>query len=150
MAGLTDIVVGNFTQVLYSDDNTADPANLVDNVQSLTQPTDTKNIVEVPEYGQQYQRKLAGSSTTGDAEVVVNFDPSLDSHQALLGLYASGERRKFRIQVLDSSEQGANGSYYDFSGQVISKSASSEFDAVTTVTFSISVDGELGAWTALP
>lgn len=151
MAGLSDIVVGNFTKVFYAPDSmdATEATEEIENIQSLTQPTDTKNIVEVPQYNQNYQRKLAGSSTTGDAEIVVNFDPNLQSHIDLLDLYDSGERRKFRILVLAQMD-GDAGSFYEFYGQVISKSGSSEFDAVTTVTFAISVDGRLEPWDDLP
>lgn len=146
MAGLTDISLGNFSTISYADDvDTPTTYTDIVNVQTLTHPTDERNIVEVGQYGQIYPRKLVGSSTTGNAEVVVNFDPSNATHQYMLAGYVSGDQIRFRITVFEGNGS-ANGSYFEFIGRVSSKSSSGEFDAVTTVTFSIAVDGAIDEW----
>lgn len=146
MAGLTDISLGNFTKVYYQDLDDTNSEVEIANVQSFSHPSDEKNIVDVPQYGNTYTRKLAGSASTGAAELVVNFDPSEPSHQYLLAEYKAGRMQTFKVEVL-ADEAGSAGSFYTFTGQVASKSASGDFDAVTTVTFSLSVDGALGDWT---
>lgn len=146
MPGLADITVANYTKVYYQDRDSADAETEILNIQSFTHPTDEKNIIEVSQYGQDYPRKLSGSSSTGNAEVMVNFDPSDPTHQYLLAEYKSGRKQTFKVEV-NGDINGTTSSYYEFNGQVVSKSASGEFDGITAVTFSLSVDGALGDWT---
>lgn len=146
MAGLDDVVVANYTKAYYEDLDTPGTWIEVVGVQSLTHPTDEANIVEVPEYGQNYARKLTGSHTTGNLELTVNFNPSEASHTYLLGEYKSGRSNNWKVEV-NSDINGTKGSYYEFSGQVASKSTGGEFDGIATVAFSVSVDGALGDWT---
>ncbi|MBS9935789.1 MULTISPECIES: phage tail tube protein [Vibrio harveyi group] len=146
MAGLTDISLGNFTKVYYEDLDSGNAEVEIANVQSFSHPSDERNIIDVPQYGQTYQRKLAGSASTGAAELVVNFNPADATHQYLLAEYKSGRIQTFKVEVL-ADESGTAGSFYTFKGQVASKSASGDFDSVTTITFSLSVDGALGDWT---
>ncbi|EDM66143.1 hypothetical protein PE36_00060 [Moritella sp. PE36] len=144
MAGLTDISVGNFTKVYYES---ATPGTFVEiaNIQSITHPTDELNIVEVPQFGQKYPRKLPGSSTTGNAEIVVNFDPADASHIYLLASYKAGDKESFKIEILEAAGS-AVGTFITWNGFVSSRSSAGEFDAVTTLTFSLAVDDALGDW----
>jgi len=146
MAGLSDITIGNFTKLYYLDIDNADAETEITNVQSITHPTDEANVIDVQQYGQQYNRKLRGSSTTGNCEVVVNFNPADSSHQYLLAEYKSGRRNSFKLEV-NGDIAGTSSSYIEFAGQVVSKTSAGEFDGVTTITFSISVDGALSDWT---
>ena len=147
MAGLTDISIGNFTKVYYNTGTTASPTWVeIERIQSLTHPTDEKNIVEVPRYGSVYPTKLAGSASTGNAEIVVNFNPDNSTHQYLLASYKNSSSEEFKIEVNEDID-GTNGSYFRFAGQVASKTSSGEFDSITTMTFSLSVNGAIGDWT---
>jgi len=147
MSGLNDISLGNFTKIYYEDLDASNAEVEIANVQSFSHPSDERSLVDVPQYGSTYQRKLAGSASTGAAELVVNFNPSDETHQYLLAEYKAGRIQTFKVEVL-ADEAGSSGSYYTFNGQVTSKSASGDFDSVTTVSFSLSVDGALGDWTA--
>lgn len=145
MAGLDDITLGNYTKIYYEDRDNADAETEVTEVQSISQPSDESNIVDVAQYGQKYQRKLVGSSSVGAAEIVVNFNPANLTHQYLLGEYKSSRKNTFRIEV-NSDAAGSKASSYTFDGYVSSKNASGDFDGVTTLTFSIAVDGALSDW----
>lgn len=144
MAGLADITVSNYLKVYY---DVAGIDTEITNIQSFTHPTDEKNVIEVAQFGSDYPRKLTGSSSTGNAELVLNFNPSDASHQYLLAAYKSGAKQTFKVEV-NSDVAGTKSSYYEFEGQVASKSVSGDFDTVTTITFSLSVDGAIGDWTA--
>ncbi|TON18993.1 hypothetical protein CGH61_19165, partial [Vibrio parahaemolyticus] len=100
MAGLTDISLGNFTKVYYEDLDAGNAETEIANVQSFSHPSDERNIIDVPQYGQTYQRKLAGSASTGAAELVVNFNPADATHKYLLAEYKSGRIQTFKVEVL--------------------------------------------------
>lgn len=122
----------------------------INRIQTLTHPSDEKNIVEVARFGQTYPRKLTGSASTGNCEMVVNFDGDDPTHTYLLDSYANSDKEQFRIVLLESCDDDTIGHYMQFDGQVASKSSTGDFDSIATISFSLSVDGALGAWTPLP
>ncbi|CAH6913885.1 conserved hypothetical protein [Vibrio chagasii] len=143
MAGLTDIEIGNFSKVFYYKDDTSKWVEVA-RVQSLTHPTDERNIVEVAQFGQTYPRKLAGSASVGNAEMMVNYVNA--DHKEIDGLYSDGTRCPFAIQVSSSGAKKDDGMHYTFWGQVASRTVAGDFDAVVTTTYSISVDAGISDW----
>jgi hypothetical protein len=141
MAGLTDISLANFTKIFVTD--TVDYDTEITNVQSISEVSDEASVIDVPEYGVKYQRKLVGSATAGSVEVVVNLNPSDASFQLLEQYYTNSTRTKVKYLMLDGG--GVNGNFVTFDALVSSKSLSSEFDAVRTVTFTLVIDGAISA-----
>ena len=143
---LKDISLANFTTVSFFDHDVGSGEFVeIAEVQSLTHPTDERTIIEVPEFGTDYPTKRVGSSSTGNAEVVVNFNPAEPSHIRMLEIFEKRALMLFRITI-NSDNAGTDSSFFEFNGQVASKTSSGEFDAMTTLTFSITVDGKLGEW----
>lgn len=145
MAGLSDISVANFTLLQYTTDSGTTWVP-VTNMQSIGEISDEKTVIDVQEYGVNYLRKMVGTSNAGAVECVVNFDPTDATHIYLLASYAAGTAEEFRI-VMNNADASA-GNYIQFNGFVASKSVGNEFDSARTVTFSIAIDGALGALTA--
>ena len=146
MAGLDDIVLGNNTKVYY-EDSTPNTWVEIPNIQANTHPTDERNLIEIPQFGQTYPRKLAGSATTGNSELTVNYKADETAHQYLLASYKANRKERFKIEVNDPSDS-SKGEHMEWRGQVASKNSNAEFDAVFGMVFSLSVDGALGDWTA--
>jgi hypothetical protein len=90
-------------------------------------------------------RKLVGTASAGPVDIVCNFNPADTTQQYLLASYAAGRREKFKL--LMTNADGSEGSFVEFDGFVASKSQANEFDAARTITFSIAIDGALGAIT---
>lgn len=152
MSTLTDITVSNFTTLLYStSDDVSQTSDALTEVQSIGELTDEKTIIDVQQYGQKYLRKLTGTSNAGPIEFVVNLKPTDSSHQAFISAYDSGTTLYFWLIMHTplGYGTGAVGDYVAFKGFVGSKTVSNEFDAARTMTFSIAIDGAVGALTAL-
>ncbi len=139
MAHLNDISVGSFTKIFY---NSGSAFEQITDVQNIGAPTDEATVIQVPEYGVQYQRSIVGSKTAGAIELVLNWNPSNPSHAAMLDKYANSERTDFYIEYTNPAE--SESTFRAFSGYVSSTSLGSEFDAVRAMTVSITIDGALG------
>jgi hypothetical protein len=144
---LSDITLGNFTKFYYWDKDLGVPAYVaVDEVQTLTHPTAERNIIEVNEFCRDISEKRVGSTTVGNAEIVVNLHPSNTTHARLLAMYKDRTITRFKIEVNDGPDSATPlNSYFEFDGQLSSKTSAGEFDSVMTATFSITVTN-LGEW----
>lgn len=144
MAGLNDISLANFTKVKITD--AIDYDTEITNIQSIGESSDEATVVDVPQYGVKYLRKLVGSANAAPIEIGVSLDPSEASFQLLEDYYTNGTKTKVKVELLDGS---GNGHFFTFEAYVASKSLSNEFDAVRTVSFSLAIDGAVSALTAL-
>ncbi|HCG5955132.1 hypothetical protein HJ059_18650 [Vibrio parahaemolyticus] len=139
MAHLNDVSAGNYTKMFY---NSGSAFTEITEVQSIGSPTDEATVIQVPQYGVQYQRSIVGSKTAGSIELVLNWNPSNPTHQAMVDKYATSERVDFYIEY--TTPAGTESTFRSFSGFVSSNSLGSEFDTVRTMTVSITIDGALG------
>ena len=137
MAGLQDISLGNNTFVYATD--VIDYDTLIGSLQSVGDITRESNIVDVPVYGEEFQRKLVGSSTVGSIDVVTNTDPSDEGYVLLSAKAKTKERVNFKVEFQNASKTA--GHFITFTGIVASNSMSSSFDETRSTTFSIAVDG---------
>lgn len=150
MAGLTDISLGNFTEIRHGAANAVFNSLVkVDDVQSIGELTDEATIVDVQAYGQKYLKKLVGSSNASAIEVVCNYDPSDTNQQALLNAYTNATNIKIALVML-ADNTGTKGTYNMFDSLVASATVSNSFDETRTITFSIVPTNGLGTYTALP
>lgn len=142
MPGLSDISVGNFTTIEYSP-VAANTYTEVENVQQIGNIPDEKNIIDVPQYNVTYMRKLTGSANAGPVEVVCNMHVGDATFAALEAAYKNNTKFDWKITYRDA-EGGSTEETILFTGQIASKSLSSEFDAVRTVTWAVTIDGAVG------
>ena len=141
MADLQDISVGNYTKVFY-DDGTAWAE--LEKIQTVTLPTVETTEVTQNHYGELYAEKRGGSRTVGSAEVVVSWNPSLDSHTEMEAIYETGAVTRFYFEFTDPT--GTDSTFQPFSATVLTNSLASDFDVLRAKTFSLSVSGALGAY----
>ena len=145
MAGLLDISLGNYTKVGYFDTTEME----LDNIQSIGSLSDEATVVDVQEFNTQYLRKLVGSKNAGPIEIVCNYDDADVGQLFLNSLYTSNETNAMSLYFTDQSMETTfpptAGTKLTFNGIVASRSFSSEFDSVRTVTYSIVIaDGVTG------
>lgn len=151
MAGLSDISVSNYTQLQWltstgtQDWAVASDISTLAEVTSIGELGDEKTIIDVQSYGVDYLRKLTGTANAGPIDFVVNINPDDATHQWMFNLYETGARETFRLTMFDPSL--TDGNYVEFTGFVASKSQGNEFDSARTVTFSVAIDGAIGALT---
>ena len=157
MAGLTDISLGNFTDIIYAPTGTAiPPADLsvgdvfaaIGDVQTVGDISDEATIVDVQAYGQKYLKKLVGSANAAAIEVVCNYDPSDASQTDLLTAYSDSTKRNVAIVMLEN-DTGNNGTYNAFEVLVASSSVSNSFDETRTITFSLVPTNGIGIYQSL-
>lgn len=150
MAGLTDISLGNFTEVLYGAVGDA-PGTMtkLGEVQTVGDLTDEATIVDVQAYGQKYLKKLVGSANASAIEVVCNYNPSDAGQIDLLSAYNLSEKRQI-VLVMNEDEAGTNGTYNSFPALIASASVTNSFDETRTITFSIVPTDGLGTFEAKP
>lgn len=145
MAGLTDISLGNFTNVLYGAVNayTQSTLRLLGDVQTVGDIADEATIIDVQAYGQKYLKKLVGSANSSAIEVVCNYDPSDAGQTDLLLAYNTSTQRSIGIMmnVGEPADPAApfavDGHHIVFNALVASASITNSFDETRTITFSI-------------
>ena len=139
MAGLTDISVSNYMKLEMANAEITD----IESYGGLNEET---SIVEVKQYNQKFARKLVGSSTVGAVEITCSFNPSTASYKALATAKAADTKSAFKVTYYNNASK-TNSSTRTFSGIVTSYTESGEFDAQRTCTWTIAIDGALGALT---
>ena len=150
MASLSDIALGNFTKIKITPAGGSE-FELAD-VQSIGDVGDEATIVDVPEFNRKYLRKLVGSANAGPMEVVCNLVPDLgqteSSFEQMEDAYTNGTRCAVVVELLED-DAGTNGDKFSFNALVASKTLSTGFDTVRTVTWSLAIDGAVSAMTAI-
>ena len=144
MAGLTDISLGNFTEVGVNAESEYDENSLVliRCVQSVGDISDEATITDVSCYGQKYLRKLVGSANASAIEVVVNYDPTDPAQTTLFAAYTNNTIHAISIIMNESSSSdgdipATDGTHICFDALVASASVTNSFDETRTVTFSL-------------
>lgn len=134
MAHLDSISVGNYTGLRQFS---VDSWLIVNEIQSISAPTDEATLVPVQEYNVEYQRNLVGSKTVGAIDLVLNFNPENGSHNSLIDKYVTGESTQYALVYTNADD--SKSTYQRFTGIIASKSLSSEFDQVRTLTLRIAI-----------
>ncbi|WP_339009450.1 hypothetical protein [Aeromonas popoffii] len=145
MAGLTDISVSNYTKVEYKSGSTS---KAILNVESFSGLGGETNIIDVMQFNAKYARRLIGSSSASPIEIVCTYNPSDVSFVDLLALQKNETKTEFKITQYANAEQKV-GSTITVNAFVSSIAYGNEFDAQRTVTWTLAVDGEIGAPVAL-
>ncbi|MFM1687935.1 hypothetical protein ACJ7VZ_05340 [Aeromonas salmonicida] len=138
---LADISVSNYTGIYYKDGTAFKEITDVEGISGITQED---SIVEVKQYNLKYARKLIGSGSAGPVELACTLNPSTDSYKKLVTLSASNARTDFKI-VYFADAAKLTAMSRTFTGIVSSMVEGSEYDSQRTVTWTIAVDGALGA-----
>ena len=162
MAGLTDISLGNFTDIIYAPADTVAPVGgdfssssflLVGDVQTVGDISDEATIVDVQAYGQKYLKKLVGSANASAIEVVCNYDPTDAGQIDLLSAYDTTTQRAIGVVMKendgDFDADTTNGTFNVFNALIASASVANSFDETRTITFSIVPANGIGDYTAL-
>ncbi|KFA99266.1 hypothetical protein [Vibrio sp. ER1A] len=139
MAGLQDISVSNYMKLAMG-------ATEITDIESFGGLNEETSIVEVKQYNQKFARKLSGSSTVGAVEITCSFNPASESYKALTTAKAADARNEFTVTYYNNASK-SEASSRTFHGIVTSYSESGEYDAQRTCTWTIAVDGALGALT---
>lgn len=145
MAGLTDISVSNYTKVEYKSGSTS---KAILNVESFSGLGGETNIIDVMQFNAKYARRLVGSASASPIEIVCTYNPSDVSFVDLLALQKNETKTEFKITQYANAEQKV-GSTITVNAFVSSIAYGNEFDAQRTVTWTLAVDGEIGAPVAL-
>lgn len=149
MAGLTDISIGNCT-ILHIT-TSVDYDTPVNNLSTLGDLTEEANLIEVNEYCRDIVRTVAGSTTAGSVEVVVNMDPNDAAFVRLEALYVSGEENAMKVEMLAIGEvTGGTGHFVTFGAKVTGHTYVNSFDEVRQVSYTVSLQTKLSALTANP
>ncbi|NDO73072.1 hypothetical protein [Shewanella sp. SE1] len=149
MSGLTDIILSNSTRVYLNEVDAIDESTAIEieNIQAITHPASTLNIVEVPHYAESSPRTLVGNATASTLELTVSADFSDNGFKSMLDTFKQKEKRKFIVKVADPSDE-TKGQEYWFVGRIASATPAGELDTVMNYSFSISVDGDTSDWAA--
>ena len=149
MAGLADISIGNCT-ILHIT-TSADYDTPVNNLSTLGDLTEEANLVEVNEYCRDIVRTVAGSTTAGSVEVVVNMDPTDAAFVQLEALYVSGLENAMKVEMLAIGQvTGGIGHFITFGAKVTGHTYLNNFDEVRQVSYTISLQTKLSTLTANP
>ncbi|WP_188013164.1 hypothetical protein [Photobacterium damselae] len=139
MAGLSGISVSNYMKL------TIDGKEITD-IESFGGLNEETSIVEVKQYNQKYARKLVGSATVSAVELTCSFNPASESYKALVAARTSEAVKPFVVTYYNNAAKTESSSR-TFNGIVTSYGESGEYDAQRTCTWTIAVDGALGALT---
>lgn len=137
MAGLQDISVGTYTGFKIGNVE-------IGGVEGFGGFSEETSIIEVKQYGARFARKLAGSSTVAPIELTCSFNPTDAGYVALAAARANDTRSEFTVTYYNNASKTA-GAKRTFNGIVTAYAESSENDAARTCTWTIAVDGALGA-----
>lgn len=140
MAHLDSISIGNYTNLHYV--GAIAVWYKVTEVQSISAPTDEATLVGVQEYNVEYQRNLVGSKSVGTIDLVLNFNPQNSSHKTLIERYKTGTRHNYILEYTNADNSLST--YQEFNGIIASKSLSSDFNQVRSLTLRIAVSDGLG------
>ena len=85
----------------YREGDTQGTFEEIGSVARITPPQPEREIVEVEELDPpgEVRKKLAGLIDAGEVTVMLNFDPTLESHLALEEDFMSAEPRRYRIKL---------------------------------------------------
>ena len=85
----------------YREEDTQGTFGEIGNVARITPPQPEREIVEVEELDPpgEVRKKLAGLIDAGEVTVMLNFDPTLESHLDLEEDFMSAEPRRYRIKL---------------------------------------------------
>ena len=141
MAGLSDISISNFMKVEMKNGSAFVEITDLESWSGFQEDT---SIVEVKQYNAKFARKLAASGTVNAVEMTCSFIPESASYKALATARASEARTEFKVTYFNGADK-KEASSRTFMGIVSSYSEATEFDAQRTCSYTIAVDGALGA-----
>lgn len=145
MAGLSDISVSNYTKVEYKSGSAY---KAVLNLEQMSGLGFESNIIDVMQFGNRFARRLVGSASSTPIELVCSYNPADASFTDLAGLVKSNARTEFKITQYADADQ-KNGHTITLTAIVASIAYGNEHDSQRQVTYSLAVDGEIGAPVAL-
>lgn len=138
---MANVFLGNLTSVWISTDTTnTDPKSKVfkqvpelASFPSFGESTDT---VTVETFSSEYVEKTTGDSSYGDMTITVNYNPT--EHATLDALVESGELTQVKVEMLDEGANDTTVNYVMYNGYMSATSLDSDYNAVTTRTYTFS------------
>lgn len=141
MAGLSDLSIANYMTFTVNNVEITD-------IEAFSGLGEETSIVEVKTYNTKMARKLVAGGTVAAAEMTCSFIPETPSFKALTVARIAETPQVCEITYWNNSSK-TTGSKRTFNGIVTSESITGEIDTQRQVTYSIAVDGALGALTAV-
>lgn len=147
MGAITTPIIGQSTALHMSTSALALSActasNKVGEVQSIGDLSLTSNIIEVSQYGTDFNSKLRGKKASDNIEITLNWVPDANTqseHGALKDAYEDGTQVNFAIIWQDDSA-GTNQSGCTFTGFVEGLSISQPLEDVVTMNVTVNIIG---------
>lgn len=149
MAGITDKFNGSKTELRYgtsvADVTTinkvaADALTAVAKVMDLGTISNEANVIDVPEFGQDYAGKLVGQLNAGTLDMTIAWNPGDTSHIALKDAVTNKTKTLFAIRW---TPDGTANDYVTFNAYVASFGIETSIDDAVKATVSLAIDGQL-------
>ena len=99
------------------------------------------NVIDVPEFGQDYAGKLIGQLNAGTLDMSVAWDPSNTEHGVLKNAVTSKSRYSYVIRWDDGG--GTNFEYVGFNAYASSFGIETSIDDAVKASVSLAIDGQL-------
>lgn len=99
------------------------------------------NVIDVPEFGQEYAGKLIGQLNAGTLDMSVAWDPSDVQHGVLQNAVTGKTRNTYAIRWDDGG--GINFEYVGFNAYVASFGVETTIDDAVKASVSLAIDGQL-------
>lgn len=140
MSGLSDLSIANYMTFKVNNVEITD-------IEAFSGLGEETSIVEVKTFNTKMARKLVAGGTVAAAEMTCSFIPESPSFKALTAARVSETPQTCELTYWSNAAK-TEGTKRTFQGIVTSESIAGELDTQRTVTYSIAVDGALGALTA--
>jgi hypothetical protein len=99
------------------------------------------NVIDVPEFGQDYAGKLVGQLNAGTLDMSVAWDPGDTEHGVLQAAVTAKSRYTYAIRWDDGG--GTNFEYVGFNAYVASFGVETTIDDAVKASVSLAIDGQL-------
>lgn len=115
------------------------PAAVVGKITDLGTISNEANVIDVPEFGQEYAGKLVGQLNAGTLDMTIAWDPADAEHIALKDAVTNKTKKLFAI-VWDD---GVGQEYVAFNAYVASFGIETTIDDAVKASCSLAIDGQL-------
>ena len=139
-------VTADVTTLNTTSANDADVTTIPTNWQVVSKIIDLgtiqneANVIDVPEFGQDYAGKLIGQLNAGTLDMSVAWNPSDTEHLVLQAAVTGKSRYTYAIRWDDG---GGNFEYVGFNAYVASFGVETTIDDAVKASVSLAIDGQL-------
>lgn len=149
MAGITDKFNGSKTELRYGasvadvttvDKTAADALTAVAKIMDLGTIANEANVIDVPEFGQEYAGKLVGQLNAGTLDLTIAWNPGDTGHAALKSAVTNKTKHLFAVRW---TSDGTDNDYVAFNAYVASFGIETTIDDAVKASVSLAIDGQL-------